>query len=213
MLKPCMAAAIVLLAATAAGAQQSQNPAMPDAPGDTATTRFPDTGPVDLDEALEQARQRQHQQAAEQPEQIVGQEPARRLGAISVSALEGRKVVSPRGESLGEIEKLVIDPGYGRLTYAIVEVGGFLGLGEKEVAVPWQALSLAQDGQTFVLDVTRERLKNAPSLDGDQINRVADLDVARSVHAYYGLPPYWSQGNPPQQAQVPPAPAAGRTPQ
>lgn len=196
------AAALALVtAATLAAAQQTPE-ARPPAGSEV----------LDLDEALEQSSRQQSQPQQQQEAQqalpgeqdlVVGEPaPERRLGAIAVDALEGSKVISPAGEALGKIEKVVIDPGYGRITYAIIEVGGFLGVGEREVAVPWPALRPGREDDAYILDSTREQLANAPAIDDDKIARITDLDLARSVHAYYGQRPYWDDGAP-QQAEAP----------
>lgn len=103
--------------------------------------------------------------------------------------IKGRKVMSPRGESLGEIEELVIDPQGGCVAYAVMSFGGFLGLGQKLFAVPWDALQIDEAHHDFVIDVTEEQLKEAPGFDRDNWpTRSDDTIFARQVHEYYGYP-------------------------
>jgi sporulation protein YlmC with PRC-barrel domain len=66
---------------------------------------------------------------------------------LSASTLEGDKVTNAEGENLGEVKELMIDLESGRVAYAVLEFGGFLGLGDKLFAVPWEAF----DGGTQVL--------------------------------------------------------------
>ena len=60
----------------------------------------------------------------------------------------------------------MLDVPSGRVAYAVLSFGGFLGMGEKLFVVPWSALTLDTVNKRFVLDVTKERLKDAPGFDG-----------------------------------------------
>lgn len=93
---------------------------------------------------------------------------------MPASAFEGEKVVNLRGETLGEIEEIMLDVRGGRIAYAVLAVGGLLGLGEKYFAIPWTALTLDTDRQCFVLDADKERLKNAAGFDKENWPVLAD---------------------------------------
>lgn len=84
------------------------------------------------------------------------------------STIIGSSVVNPQGESLGKIEDLVIDPMDGRIQYAALSHGTILGLGGKLFAISWDALELNPDGKTFILNVSKEQLENAPGFDKSQ---------------------------------------------
>src|SRR5687767_7463824 len=58
---------------------------------------------------------------------------------MAASSLEGESVINRQGESIGEIEEIMLDVASGRIAYAVLAVGGFLGIGEKYFAVPWRA--------------------------------------------------------------------------
>ena len=77
-------------------------------------------------------------------------------------ALEGGKVVNPRGEDLGTIEEIMIDVPQGRVAYAVLACGS--DLADKRVAVPWKDLVRDAERGCFVLDSDRERLERAPGL-------------------------------------------------
>jgi sporulation protein YlmC with PRC-barrel domain len=81
----------------------------------------------------------------------------------AADALEGGKVVSPRGEDLGFIEEIMIDVPRGRVAYAVMACGS-PELAEKRVAVPWKDLTRDAERGCFVLDSDRERLGQAPGL-------------------------------------------------
>src|SRR6202451_1685462 len=92
----------------------------------------------------------------------------------------GSKVFNQQNEDLGKIEDLVIDAEAGRIAYAVLSFGGFLGMGDKFFAVPWSALKLDTENHRFVLNVTKEALKDAPGFDKDHWPTMAD--------------PTWAQG-------------------
>ena len=105
----------------------------------------------------------------------------------------GANVENPQGQNLGDIKDIVIDRASGRIAYAVVSFGGFLGMGEKLFAVPWGAFSQPKpDKETFVLDVDKERLKNAPGFDAHNWPQMASREWVTSLYSYYHVPPYWT---------------------
>ncbi|MGH7231907.1 MAG: PRC-barrel domain-containing protein [Nitrospiraceae bacterium] len=119
--------------------------------------------------------------------------PASGRNIFSASSLNGVAVRNAAGEDLGEIKDLVLDVESGRLAYAVLSFGGFLGLGDKYFAIPWSALSLSRDDQIFILDVPREKLENAPGFDKDNWPDMAETQWETVIHSYYGYRPYWDQ--------------------
>ena len=65
---------------------------------------------------------------------------------LSTETLLGSSVKNPQGQDVGDLKQLMLDPHTGRVMYAVVAIGGFLGMGEKTVIVPWNALEVARDG-------------------------------------------------------------------
>lgn len=110
---------------------------------------------------------------------------------MAASTLEGDDVVNAAGEKLGTLDEIMIDVPNGRIAYAVLSSGGFLGIGDKLLAVPWRALTLDADDACFVLDVSKERLEQAPGFDKDHWPSMADESWARELHTYYGARPYW----------------------
>ncbi len=111
---------------------------------------------------------------------------------LSAGTLSGNKVTNSRGEDLGKIEDFVVDAGAGRVTYAILSFGGFLGVGDKLFAVPWNTMDLSTEKHAFILDVDKDRLKNAPSFDRSRWTDINNSDWGRDVYSYYGQEPYWA---------------------
>jgi sporulation protein YlmC with PRC-barrel domain len=113
---------------------------------------------------------------------------------IGASKLDGNKVLSSEGEDVGKIKEIMLDVRSGHIAYAVLSVGGFLGIGDKLLAVPWNALALDTENKSFVLSVPAEQIKNAPGFDKDNWPAMADPKWAATVHAYYGSEPYWGRG-------------------
>jgi hypothetical protein len=85
----------------------------------------------------------------------------------------------------------MIDVPNGRVAYAVLSFGGFLGLGDKLFAIPWNHLALDEDNQVFILNVDRETLKRAPGFDKDNWPDMSDRNWGAKVYSYYGSQPYW----------------------
>ncbi|GKS57989.1 hypothetical protein YTPLAS18_15160 [Nitrospira sp.] len=112
---------------------------------------------------------------------------------MSADTLIGMAVQNAAGEDLGEIKDLMLDLRHGKIAYAVLSFGGFLGFGDKLFAIPWDALTLASadNASMFILHVPRERLERAPGFDPEQWPDMADLTWAEAIHQYYGYKPYW----------------------
>jgi sporulation protein YlmC with PRC-barrel domain len=80
---------------------------------------------------------------------------------LSTETLLGSEVKSPQGQNVGELKQLMIDPRIGRVMYAVVSMGGFLGMGEKTVVVPWHAIEVARNGKSLVLNLSQQMLQQA----------------------------------------------------
>jgi len=112
---------------------------------------------------------------------------------MAADTLEGDKLVNRKGDELGSVQDIMIDVRRGSVAYVVMSCGGFLGLGDKLFAIPWSALTLDADRHCFILDSDKERFEKAPGFDKDHWPSMADPTWASSVHAYYGVRPYWDQ--------------------
>jgi sporulation protein YlmC with PRC-barrel domain len=110
---------------------------------------------------------------------------------LAADTLTGDKVVNLQNEDLGKIEHLMIDLGTGRIAYAVLSFGGFLGMGDKLFAIPWSALTVDTLEKRFILQVDKELLKGAPGFDKEQWPNMADRAWGTQVFKYYGAKPYW----------------------
>jgi hypothetical protein len=75
----------------------------------------------------------------------------------------------------------------GKINYAVLSYGGFLGMGDRLFAVPWRALKLDTLNHRFTLDVSKEKLKNAPGFDKDHWPSMAERSWTTDVHTFYGV--------------------------
>ena len=105
---------------------------------------------------------------------------------ISSSSLTGKNVYNLKDENIGEIKDLMINPNNSEIVYAVLAFGGFLGIGSKLFAIPLEALTFSDTDETIRLDVTKEKLENAPSFDDDNWPMTADNDFLDSVYGHYG---------------------------
>jgi sporulation protein YlmC with PRC-barrel domain len=111
---------------------------------------------------------------------------------MAADTLQGDDVYNGADEKLGEITDIMIDVPSGRVAYAVMSVGGVLGLGDRLFAIPWSALRLDTARKCFRLDVSKERVENAPGFDKDHWPSMADPTWAEEVHGYYRAQPYWA---------------------
>ena len=111
---------------------------------------------------------------------------------LSADSIKSDKLVNRAGDNIGKIEELMIDLQDGRVAYAVIAHGGFLGIGNKLFAIPWQSFSLRVHEHAFVLDIPKETLDKAKGIDKD--NWPLTRDELSSTFSYYGYQPYWQTG-------------------
>lgn len=113
-------------------------------------------------------------------------------GILSASSISGTNVRNPRGESIGDVKDLMIDWKNGKVVYAVLSFGGFLGIGEKLFAIPIEKFEFkSPDGEEFgVLDIDKAHLENAPGFDNDNWPANADYSFIDTVYSHYGYEPY-----------------------
>lgn len=104
---------------------------------------------------------------------------------LSSSSITGTKVTNEQGDDLGKIEDLMVDLESGKVSYAVVSFGGFLGMGNKLFAVPLQAMHVDTKDEEFHLNESKERLENAPGFDKDNWPDSADAEWQQLVDTYY----------------------------
>ena len=106
------------------------------------------------------------------------------LRYLTASSIMKDKVYNKEEELMGGIKDIMIDLDSGRIEYVIIELGGFLGIGEKYFAIPYSYLKVDVKNESFVLDQELETLKNAPGFDGDHWPET-------NSHAFENANSYW----------------------
>jgi hypothetical protein len=105
---------------------------------------------------------------------------------MGAGTLMGEDVYNGKDEKLGDIKEFMLEMDTGNVAYAVLSFGGFLGMGEKLFAVPWNVLKLDTVNKRFVLNMEKDQLRNAPGFDKDDWPDMADQTWARGIHSFYG---------------------------
>lgn len=105
---------------------------------------------------------------------------------MGADTLVGNDVCNLKGEDIGDIKEIMLDMRSGKVSYAVLSFTGFLSMGEKLFAVPWDALTLDTKHKRFTLNVEKDRLKDAPGFDKSHWPNMADQTWQKEISAYYG---------------------------
>jgi sporulation protein YlmC with PRC-barrel domain len=121
-------------------------------------------------------------------------EAAKRQGGgypalVAASEIKGTKVHNLQNQEIGYVDEVLIEPSAGQVRFVVLNVGGFLGIGGTKVAVPWTAFQLSREGNKpkWVLDADKERLKNAPKVEGTHYERLYTRTDAEPVFLYWHI--------------------------
>jgi PRC-barrel domain protein len=107
---------------------------------------------------------------------------------IGSDKVEGTAVYGVDENKIGSIERVMIDKVSGKVSYAVLGFGGFLGLGNDHYPIPWQSLKYDKRLGGYVTGVTENQLRGAPRFGGDRDWNWADAAGNRSLDDYYGVP-------------------------
>jgi sporulation protein YlmC with PRC-barrel domain len=106
---------------------------------------------------------------------------------IGSDKVEGTNVYRSNGEKVGAIERIMIDKRSGKVAYAIMSFGGFLGLGHEHYPVPWARLTYNTSLGGYELNISDAELKGAPKYSENDWDWTSDRN--RQVYDYYKIPP------------------------
>jgi sporulation protein YlmC with PRC-barrel domain len=113
-------------------------------------------------------------------------------GVVSASKIIGETVVNRQSEKVGKIDELVIDAKKNSVLYAVLSFGGFMGMGNKLFAMPWEAFEFSTTENKLILNVDKEKLKAAPGFEkGDKWPDFKDKLWGESIYNYYNYTPPW----------------------
>ena len=104
---------------------------------------------------------------------------------ISASKVKGTTVYNARGEKLGSIDDVIIDKLSGKVRYAALEFGGFLGMGTDRYPLPWSVLKYDTGLDGYVVPVQKEQLEKGPRYSQASAPEYTD-EYGRKVYEYYG---------------------------
>ena len=107
---------------------------------------------------------------------------------ISADRVQGTPVYDQNGGKLGHIEDVLLHKVSGRVAYAVMSYGGFLGAGERYHPLPWSMLTYDTNRNGYVVPLNKSQLDGAPTLGREQVEDQDDTAWAEEVHTHYGLP-------------------------
>ena len=108
---------------------------------------------------------------------------------ISSSKVEGTPVYRSNGDRIGRIENVMIDKKSGRVAYAVLSFGGFLGMGEEHYPLPWSLLTYNEKLSGYEINISEDQLKGAPRYE--DAKDWENYESGKLVYEYYGQAPYW----------------------
>jgi sporulation protein YlmC with PRC-barrel domain len=107
---------------------------------------------------------------------------------IGSDKVEGTAVYAVDGQKIGSIERVMIDKVGGKVSYAVLSFGGFLGIGDDHYPLPWQSLKYDTSLGGYRSSVASEKFSGAPKYADDNNWNWDDPARARSINDYYGVP-------------------------
>jgi len=112
-------------------------------------------------------------------------------GLIGSDKVEGTAVYRSNGDRIGTIDRLMIDKLSGKVAYAVMSFGGFLGIGDDHYPVPWSLLTYNTNLGGYEVNISDAQLRGAPRFSqGEDWDRY-DRDRETALYSYYGVTPYW----------------------
>ena len=110
---------------------------------------------------------------------------------IGSDKVEGTGVYRSNGDKIGSIDRVMIDNQSGKVAYAVMAFGGFLGIGNDHYPVPWSLLRYNTQLGGYEVNISDQQLKGAPHYREDETWDWEDRKRAQQVFDYYRVPPYW----------------------
>jgi hypothetical protein len=110
---------------------------------------------------------------------------------IGSDKVQGTPVYRSNGERVGTIERVMIDKLSGKVAYAVMSFGGFMGIGEDYYPLPWSLLTYNERLDGYEVNVSEQQLKGAPKYSKHETWDWSDRARDRKVSAYYDVTPFW----------------------
>ena len=109
---------------------------------------------------------------------------------IGSDKVEGTPVYRSNGDRVGQIERIMIDKLSGKVAYAVMSFGGFMGIGEDYYPLPWSLLTYNPRLDGYEVNISEEQLKGAPKYGQHESWDWSDRARGQKVYDYYGVTPY-----------------------
>ena len=113
------------------------------------------------------------------------------FGLIGSDKVEGTAVYRSNGDRVGSIERVMLDKLGGKVAYAVMSFGGFLGIGDDYYPVPWSLLTYNERLGGYEVNISDEQLKGAPKFRTNDSWEYEDRGRESALYSYYGATPYW----------------------
>jgi hypothetical protein len=110
---------------------------------------------------------------------------------IASDRVEGTNVYRSNGDKVGQIERVMLDKISGKVAYAVMSFGGFMGIGEDYYPLPWSLLTYNTRLEGYEVNVSEQQLKGAPKYSKHENWDWGDRSRGQTIHDYYQVPPYW----------------------
>lgn len=110
---------------------------------------------------------------------------------IGSDKVEGTNVYRSNGDKIGQIERVMIDKISGKVAYAVMSFGGFMGIGEDYYPLPWSLLTYNTQLEGYEVNISEEQLRGAPKYSKHESWDWGDRSRGQAIHDYYKVPPYW----------------------
>jgi sporulation protein YlmC with PRC-barrel domain len=142
---------------------------------------------------------------------LFGREPdlANEPALVRVTTLKSQRVFDGDNQEVGRINTVVFNPENGKLAYAVVTVGGFLGMGDTKYAIPWKYFEIDQQGRITASKIDKEMLRSAPKVETRNWSELQDEQFGKRVYQHFGVEPTWmtapaaGEGAPPASKDQP----------
>lgn len=132
-----------------------------------AGTAYSATDAQEKREELREEQQERREEMREERKEMKEEANEAMQDVSRATKIIGTDVKNAKGENLGDIKDLVLNPMRGNVVYVVVSYGGILGMGDKLFAIPWSALRWSADKDYYVLNMDKDALKKAPGFDED----------------------------------------------
>lgn len=116
-------------------------------------------------------------------------------GIVGGNEILGLPVIDSRKERIGKLSDIMLDMRSGRIAYGVVTLDRAPQWSERVVAVPWNAMHLDADAANLCVNVRRDWIQRAPSMQADLMPGLLDHECAVLIHSFFGTKPYWETGS------------------